>query len=264
MKLGILVLAYNAEDTIGSVLARIPEKTYQEAEGVFIFDDASQDQTSLVAQKIKATHTYGEKIHIFTHEQNKGYGGNQKFAYTHAIKNGLDVVVMLHGDGQYAPELLPQIYTPILNGQADLVFGSRISENPLRGKMPVHKFVGNILLTRIQNALVGSHFSEFHSGYRAFRTRCFADIPLEDCTNDFHFDTQILILFFDKGFRIHELPIPTFYGDEVSRVKIFSYGANVLREALYYRAAKLFRSNYLTQSVSSPIPIGKTGDFFDR
>lgn len=246
MKLGILVLAYNAEDTIGSVLARIPEETYRESEGVYIFDDASTDQTSLVAQKFKVTHTYNEKIHVITHQKNKGYGGNQKFSYSYAIDKGLDVVVMLHGDGQYAPELLPKIYSPILRDDKDLVFGSRITDNPLGGKMPLHKFVGNIFLTKVQNAIVGSTFSEFHSGYRAFRTSCLKKIPLNACTDGFHFDTQILILFFSNGFRIHEIPIPTFYGNEISRVKIFSYGANVLKEALAFRVAKSLGKNYLT------------------
>ncbi len=238
MRLGILVLAYHAEKTIGSVLARIPLETYQKAHGVYVFDDASQDETQHVIETFKTSHTFGEKIHIFKHPKNLGYGGNQKYSYHFAEQNGLDVVVMLHGDGQYTPELLPKIYGPIMDGEADMVFGSRIMGSPLSGGMPLHKFIGNRTLTAIQNTLVGAHFSEFHSGYRAFRTACFSSIPLDACTNGFHFDTQILILFHDRKFKIKEVSIPTFYGDEISRVRIFSYGLNVLKEAAKYRIKK--------------------------
>ncbi|MDP2666482.1 MAG: glycosyltransferase family 2 protein [Candidatus Diapherotrites archaeon] len=238
MKLGILILAYQAEDTIASVLARIPEETFRAAEGIYIFDDASTDRTSDVACACARTHAFRNKIHVHTNPKNLGYGGNQKHAYRFALKNGLEAVVMVHGDGQYAPELLSQIYSPIMRGEADLVFGSRMTGNPLRGKMPLHKFIGNQALTQIQNLLVGSRFSEFHSGYRAFRTRCFQDIPLSECTSGFHFDTQILILFFDRHFRIHEVSIPTFYGDEISRVRIVSYGLRVIGEALKYWALR--------------------------
>ncbi|MFH0970104.1 MAG: glycosyltransferase family 2 protein [Candidatus Diapherotrites archaeon] len=250
MRLGILVMAYNAEKTIGSVLTRIPLETYELAHGIYVFDDASEDETQHVAENVQQSHSFGKKIRVFKHPHNLGYGGNQKYAYHFAEKNGLDVVVMLHGDGQYAPELLPKIYGPLLNGEADLVFGSRIMENPLKGKMPLHKFVGNKLLTKIQNILVGTRFSEFHSGYRAFRTACFSHIPLQNCTNGFHFDTQILILFHDRGFRIKETPIPTFYGNEISHVHIFSYGWNVLKEAASYRIHKKIgkKDTYLCSS----------------
>ena len=256
MRLGILVLAYNAEKTIGSVLARIPLETYEKAHGVYVFDDASRDETQHVAENFLKSHTFGEKIHVFKHAQNRGYGGNQKHAYHFAEKNGLDVVVMLHGDGQYTPELLPHIYEPILEGDADLVFGSRIMGNPLDGGMPVHKYLGNRTLTTIQNVLVGTHFSEFHSGYRAFRTACFLGIPLDACTDGFHFDTQILILFHDRKFRIKEIPIPTFYGDEISRVRIFSYGMNVLTEAARYRLKKIGGKN---RTYLSPLQSNQTG-----
>jgi glycosyltransferase involved in cell wall biosynthesis len=251
MRLGILVLAYNAEKTIGSVLARIPMETYEKSYGIYVFDDASKDETQHVAENFRESHTRGEKIHVFKHPRNLGYGGNQKHAYHFAEKNGLDVVVMLHGDGQYTPELLPKIYGPLLDGEADLVFGSRIMGNPLDGGMPMHKYIGNRALTKIQNVLVGTRFSEFHSGYRAFRTACFSDIPLDACTDGFHFDTQILILFHDRKFRIKEIPIPTFYGDEISRVRIFSYGWNVLAEAARYRLKKT-RGN--TRTYLSPLP----------
>lgn len=239
MRLGILVLAYNAEKTIGSVLAKISEETYQKAEGIYIFDDSSEDNTLKVAEAFKSTHKYGEKIHLISHPKNLGYGGNQKYSYRFAQKKGLDTVVMLHGDGQYAPELLLQIYYPILSGKADLVFGSRIKGDPLRGKMPLYKFLGNKVLTKIQNTIVGSNFSEFHSGYRAFRMDCLNKLPLEKCTNGFSFDTQILILFFDRGYKIVETSIPTYYGEEISHVKSIPYGLNVLSESLKYRIAKI-------------------------
>jgi glycosyltransferase involved in cell wall biosynthesis len=239
MGLGILVLAYNAEDTIGSVLTRIPEETYKKAKGVYVFDDASGDATVRVAETFKKNHKFGKKIHIFSHSKNLGYGGNQKYSYQFASKEGLDTVVMLHGDGQYAPELLPQVYNPILKGKADLVFGSRMKGNPLRGKMPLYKFFGNKVLTAIQNIIVGSNFSEFHSGYRAFRTSCLNSLPLEKCTNGFHFDTQILILFFDRNFKIIETSIPTYYGEEVSNVSSIPYGLNVLNESMKYRISKM-------------------------
>lgn len=240
MRIGINILAYNAEDTIQNVLQRIPKQVYEQVQEITVFDDASQDGTAQAVMAAKQTLPFSEKIQVISHPSNLGYGGNQKFSYNHAIQKGLDVVVMLHGDGQYAPELLEKIYSPIVNGKADLIFGSRINGKPLKGKMPLHKFFGNIFLTRIQNFLVGSNFSEFHSGYRAFRVNCLAGIPLPKCTNLFHFDTQILILFFDRNFKIKEVTIPTFYGNEVSRVKIFSYGFKVLKEAVVYRLQKIY------------------------
>lgn len=255
-QLGILVLAYHAEDTIQDVLRRIPEETYALAKGIYVFDDASKDATTATALAFKEKHPFGNKIHVTTHPKNLGYGGNQKYSYRFAQKEGLDAVVMLHGDGQYAPELLPQIYSPILQGNADLVFGSRMSGKPIAGKMPLHKFIGNVLLTRVQNLIAGTHFTEYHSGYRAFRTKCFDAIPLDACTNGFHFDTQVLILFHDRKFHIQEMPIPTFYGQEISRVKIFSYGLSVLRETAEYRVQKLLGQQGLyTQPLEkTPLP----------
>lgn len=253
MQLGILVLAYHAEDTIQDVLQRIPEKTYEQAKGIYVFDDASTDQTTARALAFKEIHSHGNKIHVMTHPKNLGYGGNQKYSYHFAQKEGLDAVVMLHGDGQYAPELLPQIYNPILEGNADLVFGSRMAGKPIAGKMPLHKFMGNIALTTMQNIIAGTNFTEYHSGYRAFRTKCLSAIPLDACTDGYHFDTQVLILFHDRRFHIQEMPIPTFYGNEISRVKIFSYGLHVLREVAEYRAQKLLGHQGLYKQPAQPI-----------
>src|SRR5215210_7579720 len=168
-RIGILVVAYNAESTLRTVLQRIPAPIMDKVEEIFVFDDASQDRTVEVGEHYKQV--IGEdKLSIFRNPVNLMYGGNQRRGYQYALERGLDIVVLLHGDGQYAPEVMQDLLTPLETGQADMVMGSRmmVPGAALRGNMPMYKYVGNKVLTWMENKLSGAKLSEFHSGYRAY------------------------------------------------------------------------------------------------
>ena len=237
-KIGILVVAYNAASTLAQVLDRIPEDFRSRISEVIVSDDHSQDSTYLVGlgyQKLSDL-----PITMIRQPHNLGYGGNQKAGYDLAIEHGLDIVVMLHGDGQYAPECLPEMVAPLIRNEADAVFGSRmlIKGAARQGGMPLYKYVGNRILSRFENAALGSSLSEFHSGYRAYSVDALKQIPYRQNTDGFNFDTQIIIQLHDLAKRIVEIPIPTYYGDEVCYVDGLGYAADVTKDVVSYRLAK--------------------------
>ena len=233
LKVAIFIPAYNAAKTLPIVIDRIPEAVKKNASEIFIVDDASVDNTYLIGVGYQAIKQL-PNLKRYRNEKNKGYGGNQKFAYRYAIENGFDIVVMLHGDAQYAPEKISYLLEPFEKEEADMVFGSRMSGNPLKGGMPLHKFIGNKFLTGIANLILKTNLSEYHSGYRVYSCDALKKVPFEKCSNDFHFDTEIIIQFRIKGLRIAERPIPTYYGDERCYVNVVTYGLNVLRSLLEY------------------------------
>jgi len=237
---GILVVAYNAASTLAHTLDRIPREFRSEIHEVLVGDDHSQDATHLVALGYQQV-TTDLPLTIVRHPQNFGYGGNQKWGYQYAIEQGWDVVVLLHGDGQYAPELLPAMIEPIVEGRAEAVFGSRIMNRgeARRGGMPAYKYLGNRILTTFQNAVVGTDLTEWHSGYRAYDVRALAHLPLEVNSDGFNFDTEIIIQLHEAGFRIAEIPIPTYYGDEICYVDGIGYAKDVTKDVLRYRAHKM-------------------------
>jgi 2-polyprenyl-3-methyl-5-hydroxy-6-metoxy-1,4-benzoquinol methylase len=167
---------------------------------------------------------------VLQNEHNQGYGGNQKVGYSYAIAEQHDYVALIHGDGQYAPERLPELLRPMVEGDADAVFGSRMMQRgeALRGGMPMYKYLGNKILTKVQNTLLGTQLSEFHSGYRIYRVAVLAKLPFRLNSNDFHFDTEIIIQLLNTGAKIVELPIPTYYGDEICRVNGMKYAKDVI------------------------------------
>ena len=232
-KIAIFVIAYEAVKTFDKVLSRIPKDVYKKVNEIFLIDDSSNDNTYYAALGYKHVKNI-KKLNVYRNPKNLGYGGNQKKGYNYAIGKGHDIVVMLHGDAQYAPESLGDILQPLIDGKADMVFGSRMIGNPLKGGMPLYKFLGNKFLTFMENYFLEMNLTEFHSGYRAFSCHALKKIPFNKCSNDFHFDTEILIQFREKGLRIKEVPIPTFYGDEISRVKVISYGFNILKSVVQY------------------------------
>jgi len=238
--LGVVIVAYNAASTLTQVLDRIPASFRPMVTEVIVSDDASQDETYQVGLQYLRRGT-DLPITLVRQERNLGYGGNQKACYRLAIEQGLDVVVLLHGDGQYAPELLPQMVEPLLAGRADAVLGSRMLDPGAarEGGMPLYKFVGNRILTTFQNAVVGSRLSEWHSGYRAYRVEALAGLPLERASDDFHFDTEILLQLLEAGHRIVEIPIPTYYGDEICYVNGLRYAGNVSTAVLRYRMHRM-------------------------
>ena len=228
-KLLIFVVAYHAEGTIASVMRRIPNQLLLDYHvELLIIDDASRDRTFELSVRERES-GYPFPIHVLHNPVNQGYGGNQKIGFHYAIQRGFDFVALVHGDGQYAPERLPDLTQPLKDGDADAVFGSRMMTRgaALRGGMPFYKYVGNKILTWAQNHLLGSDLSEFHSGYRIYSTAALQRIPFDRNTNDFHFDTQIIIQLMIAQQRIKELAIPTYYGDEICRVNGMKYAWDV-------------------------------------
>jgi glycosyltransferase involved in cell wall biosynthesis len=234
-KLLIFIVAYNAEKTIEAVVERIPAALMQQyAVEVLIIDDSSRDETFVRSELARRSQKSPFKLTVLFNPVNQGYGGNQKIGYHYAVENGFDWVALVHGDGQYAPECLPQLVAVLANNEAEAVFGSRMLDKggALKGGMPLYKYVGNKILTTFQNTLLGTTLSEFHSGYRLYATKALAAIPFELNSNDFHFDTEIIIQFVTAQLRIKELPIPTYYGDEVCHVNGLAYAWNVFKTTL--------------------------------
>jgi glycosyltransferase involved in cell wall biosynthesis len=237
-RIGVLVVAYNAATTLAKVLDRIPPDIRSDIEEVIVSDDHSQDSTYLVGLGYQQVSDL--PITLIRQPTNLGYGGNQKAGYHLAIEHGLDIVVMLHGDGQYAPESLPDIVAPLLAGEADAVFGSRIMIKGAarKGGMPLYKYVGNRILSRFENAALGTDLTEFHSGYRAYSVAALKQLPFDQNSDGFNFDTQIIIQMHDAGMRIAEVPIPTYYGDEICYVDGLGYAADVTKDVMAYRLQK--------------------------
>src|SRR5438132_1208693 len=235
-RLLIFIVAYNAETTIEKVLARIPASLHSENVEVLIIDDFSKDDTFRNGLRFQQENS-AFKITVLRTPENQGYGGNQKLGFRYAIDNGFDIVALIHGDGQYAPEKLPFLLRPLVRGEADAVFGSRMIDKcaARQGGMPLYKWIGNQILTSFQNFMLRTKLSEFHSGYRLYATSALARIPFERNTNDFHFDTEIIIQFVLKKLRIVELPIPTFYGDEICYVNGLKYAVKVVRSTIKAR-----------------------------
>jgi len=241
-RLLILIVAYNAEKTISGVLARVPARLGDEYEvEVLVLDDSSRDRTFEESRQVQRGGGLPFPLHVLFNPVNQGYGGNQKIGYHFAIEHGFDFVALLHGDGQYAPECLPDLVKPLQDGTADAVFGSRMLERAgaLRGGMPLYKFAGNRVLSWFQNLMLGTSLSEFHSGYRVYSVAALDKIPFALNTNDFHFDTEIIIQLLLARMRIAELPIPTYYGDEICHVNGIKYAIDVVRAVLVARSQRM-------------------------
>jgi len=232
-KVAIYIPAFNAASTLPCVLERIPQSIRNGVQEIFVVDNNSTDNTHLVAvgfQHVNGLHN----LEIVRNPKNMGYGGSQKIAYQRCIDRKYGCVAMLHGDAQYAPELLETLIKPVLEGRADMMFGSRMKGDPLGGGMPLHRFLGNRFLTWVQNTILGTKLSEFHSGYRVFSVEALKKIPFDRLSSDYHFDTEVIILFIHNNLKIIESPIPTRYGDEKNYVNIWKYGKDVLVTTLTY------------------------------
>ena len=227
-KITVVFPAYNA--------ARTLEKTHQAldrqvVDDIILVDDCSQDRTVEIARRLG--------LHVICHEQNMGYGANQKSCYRVALERGAEVVVMVHPDYQYAPQLVPAMGWLIACGLFDVVLGSRIlGTGALTGGMPRYKYLANRLLTAAQNLLMSHKLSEYHTGYRAFSRRVLETLPLEENSNDFVFDNQILAQIIHFGYRIGEVTCPTRYTAESSSINFrrsVIYGIGVLKTSFQFR-----------------------------
>jgi glycosyltransferase involved in cell wall biosynthesis/cyclopropane fatty-acyl-phospholipid synthase-like methyltransferase len=235
-RVGVLVVAYNAASTLATTLARLPEGFTGSVDHVMVCDDASTDDTYQVGLAVQESSPL--PITVVRRDRNLGYGGNQKAGYAWAIEHGLDIVVLLHADGQYAPEEIERLVGPLASGTADAVFGSRmmVRGQARAGGMPAYKYVGNRILTSFQNRLTGARLSEWHSGYRAYRVDALTDLPLAAYSDGFDFDTEIILGLLATEKRIVEVPIPTYYGDEICYVNGMSYARDVSVDVLRHWA----------------------------
>lgn len=236
-KILVFIVAYGAEKLIAPTLDRIPKELFDSDRIHFLcIDDASSDETATVAAEWVRTHGY-RNVTVLRNPANQGYGGNQKLGYRLALEWDFDFVILLHGDGQYAPELLPEFIHIWDQSSSDVVLGSRMQSltSARKGGMPLYKLFGNRILTKIQNRLAGQNLSEWHTGYRGYSTRLLRKIPFEINTGDFHFDTEILLQATYVGAKFTEFPIPTHYGDEVCHVNGLDYARNVILETFRFR-----------------------------
>ncbi|MEM7656829.1 MAG: glycosyltransferase family 2 protein [Bacteroidota bacterium] len=232
-KVVIVMPAYNAESTLEDTFQEIPFDIVDE---VILVDDQSKDNT------VEKARTLGIH-HVIRHPNNRGYGGNQKTCYQTALDIGADIVVMLHPDYQYTPKLIEAMVFPIANGLFPVMLGSRIlGKGALRGGMPMYKYVANRFLTAFQNILMGQKLAEYHTGYRAFSREILLSLPLEENSDDFVFDNEMLGQIAYAGFIIGEVTCPTKYFQEASSINFkrsVVYGLGVLRVSLWYRLNKL-------------------------
>jgi len=227
--------AYNAERTLERTLRDVPEGLVDE---IILVDDCSRDGTVAEATRLG--------VRTVRHAQNRGYGGNQKTCYTEALQAGADIVVMLHPDYQYAPSLLGAMAWMVASGEYDVVLGSRIlgagrGTGARAGGMPLWKYVANRALTLVENLLLGVKLSEYHTGYRAFSRQVLETLPLEEASDDFVFDNQMLAQCVWFGMRIGEVSCPTRYFAEASSINFrrsVRYGFGVLGTAMVYRLAR--------------------------
>lgn len=223
----VVLPAYNAAKTLEKTLFAIPKDWVDE---VILVDDASQDDTVAVAKKLG--------LKTFVHDKNLGYGGNQKTCYREALRLGADIAVMVHPDFQYDPSFVPEMINPIVSGACDAVFGSRmyVKRNALLGGMPYWKFAANIFLTWLENLILGINLTEYHSGFRAYSKKVMK-LPLELNSNDFVFDTEIIVQMKLAGMKIKEIPITTRYFAEASMIGLsrsLKYGFGILNALRKY------------------------------
>jgi glycosyltransferase involved in cell wall biosynthesis len=232
-KLVVVLPAYNAELTLTSTFNEIPMDIVDE---VVLVDDASSDKTRELADKLGIHH-------VIRHEQNKGYGGNQKTCYKKALELNADIVIMLHPDYQYTPKLIPAMATMIAEGLYDMVLGSRIlGKGALKGGMPVYKYIANRFLTFIQNILISEKLSEYHTGYRAYSKEILETVSFEENSDDFVFDNEFISQTVYAGFKIGEVSCPTKYFDEASSINFsrsVKYGLGVLRVSTQHFFARI-------------------------
>jgi glycosyltransferase involved in cell wall biosynthesis len=231
-KIVVVLPAFNAEKTLITTYREIPFDIVDE---VILVDDASIDHTVAVAKSLN--------IHTLVHAKNLGYGGNQKSCYRAALEAGADIVVMLHPDYQYTPKLIPAMVYLLISGEYDVVLGSRIlGGKAIQGGMPIYKYINNRLLTLIQNMMMGEKLSEYHTGYRAFTRKVLEMISLDDNSNDFVFDNQMLSQILYAGFRVGEITCPAKYFPDASSINFLrsmKYGLGCLKTAVLYRLNKL-------------------------
>jgi len=233
-KVVVVMPAYNAAKTLRQTYEEVMDQGLVDL--VIVVDDASTDETTQIAETL-------DHAKVFRHPSNKGYGGNQKTCYREALDEGADIVIMVHPDYQYTPLLIPAMVTMIGNGLYDCVIGSRILGGyALKGGMPIWKYISNRFLTAVENLLIGAKLSEYHTGYRGFSREVLERVPIEENSDDFVFDNQMLAQILWFGYSIGEVSCPTKYFPEASSINLrrsIVYGFGCLWTGLKYRLAKM-------------------------
>ncbi len=260
----VVMPAYNAARTIERTYADIPARVVSQ---VILVDDVSQDETVEIARRLG--------LQVVVHIQNRGYGGNQKTCYLRALSTDADIVVMLHPDYQYDSRLIPELIRPIQQGRADLVLGSRfLNSGALAGGMPRYKFVANRLLTLAENLVLRQHLSECHTGFRAYSRKLLETVPFVLNSDDFVFDTQMIVQAVAFGFKLAEIAVPTRYFKEASSVNFrrsVTYGlatlqtlaayllhrAGIRRQALFGKTLSQVISRYHRQQLLRDTQVGE-------
>lgn len=230
MKVIAIMPAYNAARTLKKTLNDIPKGSVNE---IILVDDDSRDNTAELAKKLG--------LKVFTHPQNRGYGGNQKTCYTIALSEGADIIVMIHPDYQYDSSLTVDLIKPIKDGRFDIMLGSRIRtrKEAIAGGMPLYKYFSNRILTLIENIILGQNLSEYHTGFRAFNCKILRQIPFHKYSDDFVFDQEILFGAISKGAAIGEIAVPVRYFPEASSINFrrsLKYGMNILWDLILWVA----------------------------
>lgn len=224
----VVMPAYNAAETLVDTYQRIPSDLVQK---VILVDDGSIDETVKVAEELD--------LELIVHPHNAGYGANQKTCYMEALRAGAEIVIMLHPDGQYDPDILPQMIAAVREGRGDFVLGSRFlpPSSALQGGMPRYKYIANRFLTTVENMVMGTELSECHTGYRAYSRELLETVPFLRNSNNFVFDTEMIFQSQYFGFRFAEVPVSTRYFNEASSISFFSsvqYGLSTLWVAARY------------------------------
>jgi len=231
-KIIVVMPAYNAERTLEATYREIPKDIVDE---ILVIDDQSKDRTVDVAKRLG--------LEVFVHEENKGYGANQKTCYKEALKKGADIIIMLHPDYQYPPKLITAMAALISSGMFDMVLGSRILGGmALKGGMPFYKYISNRILTFVENILLGQKLSEYHTGYRAFSKELLLNLPILENSDDFIFDNQIIAQAIYFGYKIGEITAPSKYTKESSSIplkKSMVYGLGVIGTATKFFLQKI-------------------------
>ena len=246
-RLVVVMPAYNAEKTLRQTYAEVPREYVDD---VILVDDGSHDRTAQIARSLD--------IRTLMHVKNRGYGGNQKTCYAEALQRGGEIVVMVHPDYQYSPRLIVAMASMIASGHYDVALGSRIlGSDTLAGGMPLYKYVANRALTFFENLMLGAKLSEYHTGFRAFSREVLESLPLEENSDDFVFDNEMLAQVVYFGFRIGEISCPTRYMEEASSISFWRsvrYGLGVVRVSIAFRLARLAmgRSRIFNRAGRSP------------
>ena len=232
----VLMPAYNAGATVEKVFDRIPAEARERVKRFVAVDDGSKDDTAEALDRVRRKFP---NLTVLTHATNRGYGEAEKTLLRFALENGVDVGILLHSDGQYSPEKIPELLRPFDQGEADLVQGSRmLGGGALRGGMPLYKFLANKTLTALENWAFGMNLAEYHSGYMLYSGKALKTIPFEKLSNSFDFDLEMLVLARVKGLRIAEVAIPTIYAGEKSHLNPVRYGFDVLSVVRDYKRGR--------------------------